>query len=78
MDDCLCCPDCGATEFKQTRVAQIEYTVQFDPLGGEHDVHEEVTDGGDRDGELSCDCGFVFCYSDDLVTAAEYNESEAA
>lgn len=74
MDDCLCCPDCGTTDFKQVRVAQIEYTVQLDSHGGEHDVAEEVQDGGDRDTPLRCDdCGAEYENYTELSTMEAYS-----
>lgn len=81
MDDCLCCPDCGCVTFTQTRIAQIEYALQIDPNGGEHDISQHVTDGGDRDAPIKCeDCGREFDgdLTDELSTVEQYNANADA
>lgn len=77
MDDQLkCCPECGSQDFKQRRVALIEYTVHVYMGGGEVDAGEETVDGGDRDGPLVCECGEEYESYDELSTPEEYSASE--
>ena len=69
------CPDCGSEQFTQTRIMSVDVTMEYDPAaGGWCDMSEEITDGGERDGDITCDdCGLGVS-GDDLVTEETYDE----
>ena len=71
----LVCPECGESQFRQTRYAVICATVAVDSRAGEYDVSEEVMDGGDRDEPLRCECGAEYHDLDELVTEDAYAEN---
>jgi hypothetical protein len=72
----MVCPECGHSQFTQTRLAQVEQTVEFlDDSLNIVEVCETITGYDDASETVVCQDCFTEHDPVDLITEDDYNEN---